>query len=317
MRITVLGATGGIGRAIVEDLAARDHMVTAASRSVREADLPPGVVAAPTDLLDPDQARAACASADVVVMAAQVPYASWATQLGVLVDAALDAADAVGARLVWVDNLYAYGAPDGAISVAAPEDAATRKGRLRAELGQRLLAAHQQGRARVSIGRFSDYYGAHGSNSLVNQLMLTPALAGRTARTYLDADQPHTFAYLPDAARAFATLAERPDGDGRAWVLPAAPAITQRELLTLVEIAVGAPIKRGHVSRGMLRLLGVVNPQLREALELTEQWTRPYLTDAAAFEDQFGPFAATSHRDAIAAAVEARRADTASARTPA
>jgi nucleoside-diphosphate-sugar epimerase len=300
MRITVFGATGGIGRAIVEELADRGHTVTAASRSIDAATVPAGVLALPTDLRDRGQARAACAGADVVVMAAQVPYARWATELVPLVDAALDAAEHAGARLVMVDNLYAYGSPGTPISEATPEAARSRKGALRREVGERLLDAHRSGRVHVAIGRFSDYYGPAGTNSLVYQVMVKPALAGGTVRTYVDADRPHTFHYLPDAARGFATLVEHPEADGRTWVLPAAPALTQRELVGHLEDALGRQVRRGHISRPMLRLIGVVNRQLREAVELTDQWDRPYTIDASGFETAFGQLETTPHADAIA-----------------
>jgi nucleoside-diphosphate-sugar epimerase len=303
MRVTVLGATGGIGRAIVHELADRGHTVTAASRSITRADVPGGVTALATDLRDPAQARTACDGADVVVMAAQIPYPQWATELVPLVDAALDAAEQAGARLVMVDNLYAYGSPGSAISEASPEDATSRKGALRRGIGERLLAAHREGRVRVAIGRFSDYYGPGGENSLVYQVMVAPALAGKTARVYIDADQPHTFHHLADAARGFATLVERPEADGRVWILPAAPPITQGELLDLLEEVLGHPVKRGRIGPAMLRLAGLFDARLREACELTDQWDRSYVTDASAFEATFGTLETTPHRAAIASTV--------------
>ena len=206
MHVTVLGATGGIGRATTLELATRGHSVRAAARAAAAATWPDGVTATPTDLTDPISAREACAGADVVVMAAQVPYPRWRTDLAPMFDTAADAAATAGARLVVVDNLYAYGTPDGAITEATPERPDTRKGAVRAEIARRLLARHAAGELRATIGRFSDYYGPHADNSLVWMLGIAPALRGRTVRTYLDADQPHTFAYLPDAAAAFAAF---------------------------------------------------------------------------------------------------------------
>ncbi len=309
MRVTVLGATGGIGRSLVEELATRGHAVTAASRSAAQVDWPSGVRAVATDLTDPRQARTATQDAEVVVMAAQVPYTGWARQLEPLFDASVDAAAAAGARLVLVDNLYAYGSPGTPISEATPESATTRKGGLRARLGRRILAAHEQGRVRATIGRFSDYYGPVGGNSLIDQLMIRPAVAGRTARTFIDADQPHAFHYLPDAARGFATLVERPEADGRVWILPAAPAVTQRELVGLLGRTLGQSPKVGHVSPRLLWTLGLVNGQLREAREVVPQFDRPYRIDASAFEATFGSVALTPHADAIAATVAAATGD--------
>jgi nucleoside-diphosphate-sugar epimerase len=303
VQITVLGATGGIGRVIVTELAHRGHAVTAASRTVADVAWPAGVHALPTDLRDPASADAACAGADVVVMAAQVPYSGWHTELTPLVDAAVDAAARAGARLVMVDNLYGYGSPDGPITEDSPLAATTRKGRLRAELGRRLLAAHDSGRVRVTIGRFSDYYGPGGENSLVYQVGVKPAAAGKTPRVFIAGDQPHTFHYLPDAARGFATLVEHPEADGRIWILPAAPAVTQDELYRLLGEVLGRDLKVGRITPLMLRMIGLVNRELKEALEVVGQFDRPYVTDASAFEAAFGPVEVTDHRDALAATV--------------
>jgi nucleoside-diphosphate-sugar epimerase len=303
MNVTVFGATGGIGRAIVEELARRGHTVTAASRSIAPEGLPAGVRALPTDLRDQAAARAASEGADVVVMAAQIPYPGWATELTPLVDAALDAAEHAGARLVMVDNLYAYGSPGTPITEATPEAATTRKGQLRAALGQRLLDAHRSGRVRVSIGRFSDYYGPGGTHSLLYGIGISRALAGKTPRAFIDPDQPHTFSYLPDAARGFATLVERPEADGRIWILPARPPVTQRELLALVTDATGRGPRIGTISRGMLWFAGLADANLKEAREVVEQFARPYVTDGSAFEAAFGPIELTPHAEAVAATV--------------
>lgn len=304
MQITVLGATGGIGAAIVAELTQRGHHVIAASRSVEQTLLPAGAVAHRMDLHDTESARAACAGSEVVVMAAQVPYSRWQRELVALVDAAIDAAEHAQARLVMVDNLYAYGAPGTPITEATPETTTTVKGRLRAAIGQRLLAAHRDGRVRVTIGRFSDYYGPGGDNSLVHGVALDRARTGKAPRLYLAGDVPHVFAYLPDTARAFATLVENPQADGRIWILPAAEAITQRELFAMIAREQGITRPLGTISPFMMRLIGIFNPDLREARELAEQFQRPWLTDSSAFESTFGTFTATPHAEAVAATLD-------------
>lgn len=300
--VTVLGAAGGVGNTVVAELAARGHDVNAVSRR-GDAAVPEGVRQQAADLSVPSDVRAACHGSDVVVMAANVPYAQWATQLPPMVDSVIDATAEAGARLVMVDNLYAYGSPGEPITEATPETASTRKGRLRRELGRRLLQAHQDGRTRVSIGRFSDCYGPGARNTVVYMLGIRRALAGKRPRAFIDGDQPHTFAYLPDVARGFAALVERNESDGQVWVLPAAPAITQRELLGIVARETGVTGRIGTVTRPMLALAGLFDGQLRELRELTEQWDRPYRTDASAFQATLGPIGTTPHSGAIAETV--------------
>lgn len=305
-KVTVLGGNGGTGQAIVAELAARGYEVSSVSRSGGGAN-GQRVRTMPADLLDRRQAVAACAGADVVVMAAHVPYRQWAAALVPMVEHAMAGAELAGARLVMVDNLYAYGAPDGPISEATPESATSRKGALRRRIGELLLEAHRADRLGVTIGRCSDYYGPGGTNSAVYQLGIARALRGKAVRALIDADQPRSFHYLPDAARGFAELVARPDADGRVWILPAAPPTTQRELLGLVASAAGAPGKVGRVSKPMLALAGLANPDLRELLELSGQWDRPYTIDASAFEAAFGAVELTPHEQAVEATVAAFR----------
>lgn len=308
MNVTVLGATGGIGLATTLELAHRGHRVTAVSRSVTPDQLPATVRARRADLTDAAATHAVCADADVVVMAANLPYADWATSLAPVVTTALDAAIAAGARFVMVDNLYSYGAPDGPITDASPEDGNTRKARVRRDIGRALLAAHAEGRARVTIGRFSDYYGAGGVNTVVGMLGVDRVVAGERPQAFIDADQPHTFAYLPDAARAFATLVEQPEADGRSWILPAADPITQRELLGLICTAAGRPVEIGRITRQMLWLGGLFDAQLREAREQVPQFDRPYVALGRDFDAAFGPFETTSHERAVAETLAGRSA---------
>jgi len=302
MRITVLGASGGTGRAVASELLRRGHTVTAVSRSGR-ADVPDTAAPLAADLLRPDDARRACAGADVVVLAAQPPYQDWREQWPPILRNVLAATAAAGAKLVFVDNLYAYAPATGPLSETSPEHATDPKGALRRQLGQMVLAASQRGEPRATIGRFSDYYGPGGYHSGLYMAGIAPALRGLAPRGLYDLDQPHTFSYLPDAARGFAELVERPEADGRVWLLPAAPPITQRELLGLVNAQVGRRRGVGRVTVGMMRMAGLFSPLLREGTSTVVQFDRPWVVDASRFLEAFGPFEVTPHDRAVAETV--------------
>lgn len=302
LTVTVLGASGGIGGAITRELAARGHIVTAVNRG-GDADVPDGVARRAGDLSTPSGAAQAIGAAEAVVMAAQPPYPQWVSHWPALIDNVLAGTEQAGARLVFVDNLYMYAPADGPITERSPEHAADAKGALRRQLGRTLLQAHTDGRVRVSIGRFSDYYGPRGTNSGLYMTGISAGLRGRTMRGLIDLDQPHTFSYLPDAARAFATLVEQLRADGQVWILPAAPAITQRELLGLVNTQLPQRVRVGTVSRAMLRVVGLFNPLIRETRSVTVQYDRPWVTDGSHFTDVLGPFEVTPHDEAIAATI--------------
>lgn len=302
MRVTVLGATGGIGRAVTTELVARDHDVVTVNRS-GSGDVAGVVERRAADLQDAAGTARAVAGSDVVVLAAQPPYPQWASHWPRMLAHTIAATEATDARLVFTDNLYAYAPATGPVTEDSPEHATDAKGALRRQLGARLLDAHRTGRVRATIGRFSDYYGPHGTNSALYLLAIAPALRGRTMRGLADLDQPHTFHYLPDAARGFATLVERPEADGRLWILPAAPAITQRELFDLVNARLDRPVRMATLGAAALRLAGLVRPMARETRSVLVQYDRPWVVDAARFTEAFGAVGTTPHDRAVAETV--------------
>lgn len=299
MNITVLGASGGMGRTLVNELVRRGHTVTAVNRSGNAA-VPDGVRRMAADITSPGDAKRACAGSDVAVLAAQPPYPQWVTRWPPMMRSVIAGASAAGTKLVFTDNLYAYSPVSGPISETSPETATDPKGMVRRDLGRMLLAAHERGDLRVAIGRFSDYYGPYGTSSAVHDVGITPALRGRTPRGLFHLDHPHTFHYLPDAARGFAELVERPEADGRIWILPAAPPITQRDLLTLVNAQVGRRDRVARVTVPMVRLAGAFNAQIRESLSTAPEFDRPWVVDATRFVEAFGAIETTPHDQAIA-----------------
>ncbi|HKJ54854.1 MAG TPA: NAD(P)H-binding protein [Nitriliruptoraceae bacterium] len=154
MNVTVLGATGGIGRAITHELARRGHRVTPASHSGSA--VLDGVDTIAFDHTDRAATLAACAGADVVVMAGQPPYPEWVDAFPSIMDNVIAGVAAAGARLVAVDNLYMYAPATGPLTEDAPEHASDAKGMLRRRLGEKVLEAHRSGHIRATIGRFSD-----------------------------------------------------------------------------------------------------------------------------------------------------------------
>ena len=298
----VLGATGGAGGALVSELAGRGHRVRAVSRKPT-ADLPEGVEQVAADAADPAQTRTACAGATVVYHCVQPPYQRWAAEFPPLTQSIADAAAAAGARLVYADNLYAYGPVHGPITEDLPALATTKKGRIRALMAERLLAAHRSGTLQVAIGRSSDYYGPGGANSVVGDILFGAATKGNRARWMGRMDVPHSLNYLQDVARALITLGARPEALGEVWHLPAAEPVTGREFVELIAAALARPVKVTATSRLALRMAGIFDPRARESAEMLYQWERPFVLDASKFQRAFGPLEPTPHPQAVATTV--------------
>ena len=299
----VIGAGGGTGSAIVRELAGRGRPVRAVTRSGK-GDAPEGVEQVAADIGTEEGARQACDGAAVVYHCAQPPYTKWPELFPPMTRAVLDGAAAAGAKLVFADNLYVYGPPDGPMNEGTPQRAQGKKGRTRIEMADTLLAADAEGRLRVTIGRSSDYYGPGGTTSTVGESLMKPAVRGKRTRWLGSLDEPHTLNYLADMARALVTLGERDQADGQVWHLPAAEPLTGRQFLEMVFEELGQPPKIGVASRSLIRIGGVFNPLLRELTETLYQFEQPFVSDASKFQAAFAPFEPTPHRTAVSLTVD-------------
>lgn len=296
----VLGASGGAGSAILSALAAAGLPTRGVARHPRTACAPSAAQWTCADLADAAALDAALADAAVVYMAAQPPYHRWPQQFPAMLDAVVRAASRAGARLVMVDNLYAYGPGASPMVETSPARARDRKGRTRAAMADRLLADHATGRLEVVIGRASDYFGPSAPTSTITALAIEPAPGAGRLRWMGSLDAVHSCAYLPDLARAYVALGTAPDVTGRIWHLPHEPAVTGRQFLSLVNDALPAPRPMSVVSTGMLRLAAPVHRISRESLPLAHQWTDPFVVDDSSFRARFPDVATTPLADAVA-----------------
>lgn len=300
--VVVLGAAGAIGSHVVDALVGQGRAVRAVTRAPVPAR--PGVEPAVADLLDTAALRRAVGGAAVVVHAAQPAYTRWPQEFPGLTTAIADAAAHAGARLVFADNLYSYGPVDRPLTEDVPDAATDRKGRVRAAMSQDLIRRHRAGELDVVIGRVSDYYGPRGLLSAAGTTLFEPAIAGRTVQMLGSAEQPHSWSYLPDVGAALVLLADAPQASGRAWHLPVAPPLTQRELAAAVAVAAGRPSKISVLPGPLHAALAVFHPMLRELRGTRYQFTAPFVVDSTRFTTEISAFDPTPHATAVAATVQ-------------
>jgi nucleoside-diphosphate-sugar epimerase len=297
----VIFGTGAIGLATLDALRARGEQVRMVNRS-GSAPVPDDVEVVGGDAADPAFTTAVTQGAQVVYQTLNPPYHLWEEQFPTLQAGVLAAAQAQGARLVSVENVYMYGRPNGRpLTEDRAHDAHTRKGRLRSAMSRDLLAAHQAGRVEVAIGRASDYFGPRGgAQSNLGDRVFPAALAGRTATVLGDPDQPHTYTFIPDIGEGLAILGEHPEATGRAWHLPNDSATrTTRELVDLAFRGAGQPRTRLRQAHPLLlRALAITNPTIREILEMQYQFEEPFIVDSTTFTTRLGMHA-TPLSDAV------------------
>jgi nucleoside-diphosphate-sugar epimerase len=239
------------------------------------------------DCTDAEAARRACDGAAVVYNCLNVPYAQWGDQLPTLTAHSITAAAQADAPLVVLDNLYAYGPVEGPMTEETPRRPQGAKGRLRAEMEERLLEAHETGRVRVAIGRASDFYGAH-ANAAARDLVFEAALDETTAAWLGALDAPHTMSYLPDVARGLVTLGTHPEAFGEVWHLPGNEPITGRRFIERVYAEAGVDPSMRAYGYWSLTFAGLFDAQIWEAREVLYQFREPFVMTTDKFEAAFG-----------------------------
>jgi nucleoside-diphosphate-sugar epimerase len=279
----VIFGTGAIGLATYEALRRRGEQVRLVNRS-GAAPVPDDIEILRGDASDAAFATAAAHGAQVVYQTLNPPYHQWVELWPDLQASVLAAAQAAGARLVSMENVYMYGRSNGQpLTETRPYAAHTKKGKLRARMARELLAAHQAGRVQVAIGRASDYFGPRGgAQSNLGDRVIPAALAGKTATVMGDPDQPHTYTYIPDIGEGLAVLGEHPDAPGEVWHLPNDPHTrTTRQLVDTIYRLAGQPrTKLRGTPVLVLRALGIVNPTIRELVELQYEFQEPFIVDS-------------------------------------
>ena len=251
------------------------------------------------DAADAARMRELTRGSAAIYNCASPAYHRWPTDWPPIAAALLSAAEASGAVLATVGNLYGYGPVEGAMTEELPLLATTRKGRVRAQMWRDALAAHQAGRVRATEARGSDYVGPDAGSTF--SFIVPALLAGRTARIPADLDVPHTLTYTGDMVRTLVAIAGDERAWGRPWHVPSAPAVTIREAATRLCALAGAPApKLARVPRAMMRVIGLFAPLMREVDEMRYQFDRPFVLDSSQATATFG-LHATSLDDALRA----------------
>jgi nucleoside-diphosphate-sugar epimerase len=289
----VLGCNGPVGLEVVRQLHDEGHTVRGVCRSGL-AQVPEGVEVVAGDAADSVATAALSEEADAIICCVGVDYTRWPELWPPIIHGLIEGCSRSGAKLVFADNLYAYGPVNEPLREALSGTSYGVKPALRARLASELLKAHTNGRLRVAIARASDFYGPGVTNAMLGERVFPAALAGRSAQLLGDIDQPHTYTYAPDFARALVTLAERDEGLGQVWHVPNAPALSTREVVTRIFAAAGHEPRVRVLPGWLLSAVALFSPLLREVRAMGFLWDRPYVVDhtkfAQAFDDRHTPF---------------------------
>ena len=296
----VLG-TGAIGRAVMEELVRRGESVRMVNRSGKMDEVPAGVEVVASDLYDQAKVREVTRGAKVVYQASQPEYSQWPEKFPSLQKSIIQGLSGNGTKLVLVENLYMYGVTNGTpMTENMPHKAHTRKGKTRSQMSNDALAAHQDGKLKVTIGRGSDFFGPWGlPTAAMGERTFYPLLQGKAAGLVGNIDLPHTHTYVSDFGKALVILGERAEADGQVWHVPNdSPRISQREMVNMIAAEMNISPRMSAMGKTMMWFGGLFIPEAKEMVEMMYEFDQPFIVDSSKFENTFG-MKATPMREAL------------------
>jgi nucleoside-diphosphate-sugar epimerase len=285
----VVGA-GGTGRATASALIARGHDVTVLTRSGTDLGIE-GSRAVAGDAADQVLLTRLASGADSIVNAMNPPYTKWARDWPPVAAALLGAAEASGAGLVTMGNLYGYGPVTAPMTEQTPLRPQGAKGTVRAAMWADALAAHEAGRVRATELRASDYFGPGASprTSFLNDYVIEPTIKGRSVRLITGVpDAIHSWTYLDDIGVLAATLATDDRSWGRPWHVPTTEPRSFRQVADEAASIVGRRPPLVAPLPAVVKRLARVVPVVRELDETAHQFQGPFVLDSTQATETFG-----------------------------
>ncbi len=286
--ITILGINGRIGQDAARAFVAAGWQVSGFGREDRVK--VPGVrfIAGNAEIAG-DVARAVAPS-EVVLDAVNLPYDKWDNgRYEQSLAIRLDALKGSGKTLLYPGNIYNFAAETHVLAPDTPENPARDKGEIRVRLERMLEKATIEDNLQVVILRAPDFFGPGATGTAFDLFMLKNIGKGQLLYPG-DADIGHSWAYLPDLARAFVRIAEARERLARFDRLHfSGHYATGHELLATIERALGHKIALKRVNWLPYKALALVVPILREVIKMNYLWENPHRLVDPRLDELLGP----------------------------
>jgi len=253
------------------------------------------------DLTNPQQVLSAVEGSEVVYLTAGLQYKIniWQAQWPIIMQNVIDACKTHKAKLVFFDNVYAYGLVKGWMKEDTLVNPTSKKGEVRAQLAQMIMSEVEKGHLDAIIARAADFYGPNTPLSFATVTVFENFKKGKKAQWFLDANKKHSMTYTPDAGKATAILGNTNSAYNQIWHLPTDKnVLTGKEFIELSANAFGVKPNYMVLKKWMIQMVGMFVPVVKESIEMVYQNEYDYLFDSTKFEKAFN-FNPTSYQTGI------------------
>jgi nucleoside-diphosphate-sugar epimerase len=299
--IIILGVTGGVGYAAATAFRDAGWRVRGFARANRHPIQGVEFIAGNAENLD--DLKAATEGADLVFNGLNLPYHQWGNGAAENLMARVIAASA-GKTMLFPGNIYNYAATDRIITPDLPQRPQTERGEIRKRMETALETAAESGDLRAIILRAGNFYGHAFGGDFFEQLVLREAEKNRVCLNS-KRDTANAWAYLPDLAKAFVTLAEQRQTFGSFETFHFAGHLaTPNQTFAAIQKAVpDRRLKQTDYPWTLLKAIGVINPLIRGLVEMRYIWDNEIGLKDERLDKILGENFGTTHEAAIAQAV--------------
>jgi len=288
MKHIVLGAGGAISRTLVKELLSDNQKIKLASRNSKVIE---GIESVKTDLLNFNDVNNVIEEFSTVYLVAGLTYSAkvWNDQWPKIMRNVAEACSAKNSRLIFFDNVYAYGKVNGIMTEDTPINPSSKKGEVRAKLIEYLNGEIKKKNITALVARAADFYGPYTEGvSLISISVIDKLLKGKKAQWFCNAKAKHSFTNTGDCGKALYLLSKNESNFNQVWHMPTAnPAKTGEELISIAAEKLNAKPGYTELKKMMFKMIGVFNPLIKELTEMLYQYEDDYIFDSSKFEKKF------------------------------
>jgi nucleoside-diphosphate-sugar epimerase len=294
--ITILGASGNIGQVCVPFFANQGYQVRAVGRSLPKFKQE-GVENLAVDYDDLEALTKSCEGTKAFICLIGLEYKAsiWEKDWPPLVHNLIEVAKKTNSKLIFFDNVYAYGLVEGKMLETSSLNAQTKKGLVRQKLDEMILEAVQKGEIKAVTAKSADFYGPKITTSVIGERFVKLIKEKNQVEIFGNPQKIHNYTYILDIPPALQKLIES-DFVGNIH-LPTATALTGYQIKDILEKITGKQLALAPLRQSTVFWLRLFIPILKELYDMMYQSENDYDFDSSKILKLFPDLKVTTYED--------------------